>query len=206
MWRKYYEMPDSCWSTPHSTHLLPLTQEMLSSLNHDCYIKCRIYREQLKTSQPWLCVSVAELTLPASCIRPWLAINHKRANGAPLYHEGPLECLHIIGKKATAWRMNQSIEPVLSLTSSLPFSLLLVQFSFLCLSLPIFSSFASRSVLSWNIYSSPGPTSLNRHTNSQLNIDQCSLQAFPSVSSPKTQRSAIHTRSALAMSPSASPG
>lgn len=134
MWRKYYEMPDSCWGTPHSTHLLPLTQEMLSSLNHDCYIKCPIYREQLETSQPWLCVSVAELKLPASCIRPWLAINHKRANGAPLYHEGPLECLHIIGKKATAWRMNQSIEPVLSLTSSLPFSLLLVQFSFLSVS------------------------------------------------------------------------
>lgn len=74
------------------------------------------------------------------------------------------------------------------------------------LSLPIFSSFASRSVLSWNIYSSPGPASLNRHTNSRLNIAPRSLRAFPSVSSPKTQGSAIHTRSALAMSPSASLG
>lgn len=138
---------------------------------------------------------------------PLIGYKSQAGQWAPLYHEGPLECLHIIGKKATAWRMNQSIEPVLSLTSSLPFSLLLVQFSFLSVSPPpIFSSFASRSVLSWNIYSSPGPASLNRHTNSQLNIDQCSLQAFPSVSSPKTQRSAIHTRSALAMSPSASPG
>lgn len=117
---------------------------------------------------------------------------------------GPLKCLRIMRKKATAWRMNQSIEPVLSLTSSLPFSLLLVQFSFLSPS--IFSSFASRSVLSWNIYSSPGPASLNRHTNSRLNIARRSLHAFPSVSSTKTQRSAIHTLPALAMSPSASPG
>lgn len=98
---------------------------------------------------------------------------------------GPLKCLRIMGKKATAWRMNQSIEPVLSLTSSLPFSLLLVRVSFLSLSLPIFSSFASRSVLSWNIYSSPGPASLNRHTNLRLNIAQYSLHAFPSVSSPQ---------------------
>lgn len=120
---------------------------------------------------------------------------------------GPLKCLRIMGKKATAWRMNQSIEPILSLTSSLPFSLLLVHFSFLSPSLPIFLSFASRSVLSWNIYSSPGPASLNRHTNSRLNIARCSLHAFPSVSSPKTQQSAIHTRSLLqSQPPSASTG
>lgn len=100
---------------------------------------------------------------------------------------GPLKCLRIMRKKATAWRMNQSIEPVLSVTSSLPFFLFLVQFSFLSLppSLPIFSSFASRSVLSWNIYSAPGPASLNRHTNSPLNIAQFSLHAFPSVSGPQ---------------------
>lgn len=106
--------------------------------------------------------------------------------------------------------MNQFIEPPLS--HSLPHSLSL---SYLFSSLfsrppfsrpPIFSSFASRSVLSWNIYSSPGPASLNRHTNSSLNIAGCSLHAFPSVSSPKTQRSVIHTGSSLAMSASASPG
>lgn len=97
------------------------------------------------------------------------------------------------GKKATAWRMNQSIEPVLSLTSSLPFLSLTCSVLFFPPTLPIFSTFASRSVLSWNIYSSPGPSSLNRHANSRLNIAQHSLHAFPSVSSPKTQRSAIHT-------------
>lgn len=140
---------------------------------------------------------------------PLIGYKSQAGQWAPLYHEGPLECLHIIGEKATAWRMNQSIEPVLSLTSSLPPFLspaCSVLFPLCLPPPPIFSSFASRSVLSWNIYSSPGPASLNRHTNSQLNIDQCSLQAFPSVSSPKTQRSAIHTRSALAMSLSASPG
>ncbi|MEQ2218717.1 hypothetical protein XENOCAPTIV_007221 [Xenoophorus captivus] len=83
-----------------------------------------------------------------------------------------------MGKKATACRMNQSIEFVLSPISALPSSLR-------SLSLPIFPSFASRSVLSWNIYSTPGPASLNRHTNSWLNIAQCSLRAFPSVSSPQ---------------------
>lgn len=65
---------------------------------------------------------------------PLIGYKSQAGQWAPLYHEGPLECLHIIGKKATAWRMNQSIEPVLSLTSSLPFSLLLVQFSFLSVS------------------------------------------------------------------------
>ena len=98
--------------------------------------------------------------------------------------------------------MNHSIEPVLTPPSLSLFYLFNSLFSLP----PVFSSFASRSVLSWNIYSSPGPASLNRHTNLRLNIAQCCLHAFPSVSSPKTQRSAIHTRCALAMSPSASPG
>lgn len=89
-----------------------------------------------------------------------------------------------MGKKATAWRMNQSIEPVLSLISSLPFRSSSLTLS-LSLSFPIFSSFASRSVLSWNIYSSPGPASLNRHTNLRLNIAQCSLRAFPICQQPQ---------------------
>lgn len=89
--------------------------------------------------------------------------------------------------------MNHSIEPVLSLTHFLPPFLSLSLFLFSSLSFPILSSFASRSVLSWNIYSSPGPASPNRHTNSRLNIAQRSPHAFPSVSGPKTQRPAIHT-------------
>lgn len=87
---------------------------------------------------------------------------------------------------------SHSLPPSLSLTCLVLFSL----------SLPIFSS--SRSVLSWDIYSSPGPASLNRHTNPRLNIVWCSLHAFPSVSTPKTQRSAIHAHSALATALSAS--
>lgn len=97
---------------------------------------------------------------------------------------GPLKCLRIIGKKATARRMNQSIEPILSLTSSTPACLsptCLVLFS---PSLPIFSSSASRSVLSWDIYSYPGPASPNRHTNPRLNIVWYSLHAFLSFRPP----------------------
>lgn len=99
---------------------------------------------------------------------------------------GPLKCLRIMGKKATAWRMNQSIEPLLSLTSSLPFSLsLLVQLSF-SLSLPFPSSLhlPPRSVLSWNIYSSPGPASLNRHTNSQAKYSPVQPACFPICQQP----------------------
>lgn len=107
---------------------------------------------------------------------------------ASLSHGGPLKCLRIMGKKATAWRMNQFIESVLSLASSLPLSSLSCLFTSPFYLPPFFCSFPSRSVLSWNIYSSPSPASLNRHANSQLNIAQRSLHAFPSVSSPKTQK------------------
>lgn len=112
---------------------------------------------------------------------------------ASLYHGGLLKCLHIMGKEATAPRMNQSIELVLSL----PPSFSPPSFLFRSLSLPISTRFPSRSVLSWNIYSTRGPASPNRHTNSRLNIAQCSLRAFPSVSSPKTPTAIGHSHPLL---------
>lgn len=160
-----------------------------------------------------VCVELCGVKAASILYLPWIGCKSPSGAMASLSCGGPLKCLRIMGKKATAWRMNQSIEPVLSLTPppSLSLSYLFTSLFFLSpslflslsLALPIFSSFASRSVLSWNIYSSPGPASLNRHTNSPLNIARCSLHAFPSVSSPQTQRSAIHTRSSRSSRPPA---
>lgn len=113
---------------------------------------------------------------------------------------GPLKCLRIIGKKATARRMNQSIEPILSLTSSTPACLSPTCLVLSSPSLPIFSSSASRSVLSWDIYSYPGPASPNRHTNPRLNIVWYSLHAFlsfrpPPPSLPSTKKKKKISRS-----------
>lgn len=85
-------------------------------------MKSAVLGEQSQTGQSWLYVRVSLCGLKAASVLylPWIGCKSPSAAMASLSCGGPLKCLRIMGKKATAWRMNHSIEPILSLTHFLP--------------------------------------------------------------------------------------